>query len=388
MSTNIINKNVKEFFIGLDVHKRSISLACYDPEKNEIIFETKVSDERYLLITIRNLISKLGKDSKITIGYEAGYCGFYLHRFLTDKGFNCVIIAPDSVAVSGHDRKLKTDRRDSINIAKSLYMGNYRPVYIPSKQDEAVRDLIRARSDHKKEVKGFRKRILAFCDRRGLKFTEGKSHWTKLHMSWLNRLEFENPIDRITLDRYLRTLIQLEETIADFDADIEILSELKEYEKLVKRLSCIRGIGILTALSIASEVGDFSRFGSAAEFSSWVGVTPGEFSSGGSTHHLGITKAGNSHLRHLLTEAAQCYTRGKPLYKSKELKNRQSGQSDVVISYADHCAKRLYKKFHKMVSVKGKRHNVAITAITRELCCFIWGLATGNLFAGVKIEAV
>lgn len=388
MTNSIINENTKEIFIGLDVHKRSISLACFDPEENDIFYETKVLDEYYLLLTLKNVASKVGKNCKITVGYEAGYCGFYLHRFLSEKGFNCILIAPDSVAISGHDKKLKTDRRDSINIAKSLYMNNFRPVYIPTKQDEAVRDLIRARSDHKESLKATRKRVLAFCDRRGLKFTEGKSHWTKIHLAWLHKLEFENPIDRITMDRYLRTMTQLEETIADFDSDIKILSEMKEYEKIVSRLSCIRGIGILTALSIAAEVGDFSRFKSAAEFASWVGVTPGEFSSGASTHHLGITKAGNSHLRHLLTESAQCYTRGNPLYKSKDLKKRQSGQPEVIVTYADTCAKRLHKKFKNMVLNKGKRHNVAITAITRELCCFIWGLATGNLFAGIKVGAV
>lgn len=385
MTNSIINEKQNNIYIGLDVHKRSISVACFDKYKDEVIYETKVENEQFLLMTLRRLQNEYGT---FEVGYEAGYCGFFLYRYLTEKGFGCTILAPDSIASSQRDKKKKTDRHDSINIAKSLAFRDYRPVYIPSKRDEAVRDLIRARNDHKHDLKAMRRRVLAFCDRRGLIFKEGKSHWTIKHITWLRNLEFEEATDKMTLAYYLMTLSFLEEMIAKFDQDIEILSELKEYEKPVKRISSINGIGTLTALSIVSEVGDFSRFKTPDQFASWVGVTPGEHSSGESIRHLGITKAGNSHLRHLLTESAQCYCRGSAHYKSKALKQRQQGQPVEVIEYADSCSRRLKNKYRHMVLDQSKRHNVAITAITRELCCFIWGMATGNLGRGVRIEPV
>lgn len=143
-------------------------------------------------------------------------------------------------------------------------------------------------------------------------------------------------------------------------------------------MSCFLGVKTQTALSTLVEVGDFKRFASAQQFASYLGLTPGEDSSGGDQNRLGITKAGNSHIRTLLVEAAQSYTRGQIGYKSRTLKARQHGNPVEIITYADKANERMRRKYYRMVLSQGKKTNIAKTAVARELACFIWGMMTGN----------
>ena len=163
------------------------------------------------------------------------------------------------------------------------------------------------------------------------------------------------------------------------DKRIEELSTQDEYKEAVKKLCCFIGVKTHTALSVLVEVGDFNRFASAQHFASYLGLVPGEDSSGNDQNRLGITKAGNRHVRLLLTEVSQCYARGQVGFKSKELKARQSGNTPAVIAYADKANERLRRRYYKMVLNKCKKHNVAKTAIARELACFMWGMMTDNI---------
>lgn len=163
------------------------------------------------------------------------------------------------------------------------------------------------------------------------------------------------------------------------DKRIEELASKDEYRESVKKLCCFIGIKTHTALSVLIEVGDFQRFASAQKFASYLGLVPGEDSSGDEQTRLGITKAGNRHVRMLLTETSQCYARGQIGFKSKELKSRQAGNSPQVIAYADKANERLRRRYYKMVLGKSKKHNVAKTAIARELACFMWGMMTDHI---------
>lgn len=163
------------------------------------------------------------------------------------------------------------------------------------------------------------------------------------------------------------------------DKRIEELAAEPIYQEDVRHLSCFLGIKTQTALSTLVEVGDFKRFACAQQFASYLGLTPGEDSSGGDQNRLGITKAGNSHIRTLLVEAAQSYTRGQIGHKSVALKARQYGNPTEVITYADKANERLKRKYYRMVLSQGKKSNVAKTAIARELACFIWGMMTGAI---------
>ena len=225
--------------------------------------------------------------------------------------------------------------------------------------------------------KKVKQQILAFCLRHNYRY-DGNSHWTAAHLKWLKALILEALYKEI-LDEYLLTYQTLSDKLERLDKRIEELATQDEYKEAVKKLCCFIGVKTHTALSVLVEVGDFKRFASAQHFASYLGLVPGEDSSGDDQNRLGITKAGNRHVRLLLTEASQCYARGQVGFKSKELKSRQSGNTPAVIAYADKANERLRRRYYKMVLNKYKKHNVAKTAIARELACFMWGMMTDNI---------
>ena len=233
------------------------------------------------------------------------------------------------------------------------------------------------RDDHKLALKKIKQQILAFCLRHNYRY-DGNSHWTASHLQWLRSLTPEALYKEI-LDEYLLTYDTLVAKLERLDSRIEELASRDGYSESVRKLCCFIGIKTHTALSVIVEVGDFKRFASAEKFASYIGLVPGEDSSGDDQTRLGITKAGNSHLRMLLTEAAQCYSKGQIGYKSKALKARQAGNAPQVIAYADKANERLRRRYYKMVLSKCKKHNVAKTAVARELACFIWGMMTDNI---------
>jgi transposase len=274
-------------------------------------------------------------------------------------------------------KRIKTDKRDAEIIARCLAQHNYSPVHIPTEKDEQTKEFLRMRDDHKLALKKVKQQILAFCLRHDYRY-DGNSHWTAAHIKWLRSLQPEALYKEI-FDEYLLTYITLSDKLERLDKRIEELASQDEYREDVKKLSCFIGVKTHTALSVLVEVGDFNRFATAQQFASYLGLVPGEDSSGDGQTRLGITKAGNRHIRLLLTEAAQCYGRGQVGFKSKELKSRQSGNPAEVIAYADKANERLRRRYYKMVLGKCKKHNVAKTAIARELACFMWGMITDNI---------
>lgn len=274
-------------------------------------------------------------------------------------------------------KRIKTDKRDAELIGKCLAQHNYSPVHVPTATDEETKEFLRMRDDHKLALKKVKQQILSFCLRHDYRY-EGKSHWTAAHVNWLKSLKPEALYKEI-LDEYLLTYTNLSDKLERLDKRIEELASKDEYREPVKKLCCFIGVQTHTALSVLVEVGDFNRFASANQFAAYLGLVPGEDSSGDDKSRLGITKAGNRHARQLLTEASQSYSRGQIGHKSKALKARQTGNSPQVVAYADKANERLRRKFYKMVLGKSKKHNVAKTAIARELACFMWGMMTDNI---------
>lgn len=275
-------------------------------------------------------------------------------------------------------KKIKTDKRDAALIARCLAHHDYSAVHIPTEHDEQVKEYIRMRQDHKLALKKVKQQILSFCLRHNYRFDGTSQHWTKAHLSWLRALRPAGIYGEI-LQEYLLTFDHLTDKLERLDRRIEELASEPEYREKVGRLSCLIGIKTQTALSVIVEVGDFKRFSSARHFASYIGLVPGEDSSGGDQNRLGITKAGNSQVRTLLVEAAQSYSRGQIGYKSKALKQRQSGNTPTVIAYADKANERLRRRYYKLVLGKSKKASVAKTAVARELACFIWGMMTENM---------
>lgn len=336
------------------------------------------SDYKQILAYLASLRKLFGENASFICGYEAGCLGFTLYRQLTEHNVTCVILAPTTMVTVKGKKKVKTDKRDAENIAKCLAHHNYSPVHVPTEQDEQIKEYIRMRDDHKLALKKVKQQILSFCLRHNLRYEGGSSHWTQSHIKWLKSLKPEGLYSEI-LTEYLLTFDTLTDKIGHLDKRIEELAGKVEYSEKVKRLSCFIGVKTQTALSVIVEVGDFKRFVSADRFASYLGLVPGEDSSGDSRTRLGITKAGNTHVRRLLVEAAQSCARGRIGFKSKELKKRQFGNTPEIIAYADKGNERLRRRYYKMVLSQNKKPNVAKTAIAQELACFMWGMMTDNI---------
>jgi transposase len=362
----------------MDVHKESFSLCSFTIEEDKASHHQRTdADFKNVLKYLEHLRTIYGDNVNFVCGYEAGCLGYSLYHQLTNHNVNCVILAPSTMLEQRGRKRIKTDKRDAEIIARCLAQHNYSPVHIPTEEDEQTKEFIRMRDDHKLALKKVKQQILAFCLRHNYRY-DGKSHWTAAHIKWLRSLQPEALYKEI-LDEYLLTYTTLSDKLERLDKRIEELASQDEYRKDVKKLSCFIGVKTHTALSVLVEVGDFKRFATAQQFASYLGLVPGEDSSGDGQTRLGITKAGNRHIRLLLTEAAQCYGRGQVGFKSKELKSRQSGNTAAVIAYADKANERLRRRYYKMVLGKCKKHNVAKTAIARELACFIWGMMTDNI---------
>ena len=371
--------NYTTVYVGMDVHKESFSLCCYTNEKEEAEYCQKVKAHYSKVLNYLDAMRfHYGDDAVFICGYEAGCLGFTLYHQLTQHHVKCIILAPTSMAKPAGKKKVKTDRLDAALIARCMAHHDYSPVHIPTDKDEQVKEYIRMRSDHKAALKKVKQQISAFCLRHNYRYETTRSHWTQAHLNWLRSLKPEGLYEEI-LSEYLSTYDQLTDKLERLDKRIEELASDTDYQEKVRKLSCFLGIKTHTALTTIVEVGDFKRFPSAQKFAGYLGLVPGEDSSGGSHNGLGITKAGNSHVRMLLVEAAQSYTRGRAGCKSQTLKARQYGNTAQVITYADKANERLRRKYYRMVLTQNKKPNVAKTAIARELSCFIWGMMTGNM---------
>lgn len=365
-------------YVGMDVHKESYTLCCYSYDTDKIEYKQTIPSEYKLVLKYMEQIrTRFKGEVTFVCGYEAGCLGYSLYHQLNDHAVDCKILAPTTMGITNTHR-VKTDKRDAANIARCLAFHTYSEVYVPDDEDNAIKEYIRMRDDQKLMLKKIKQQILAFVLRKGKRFEGGKTYWTMAHMKWLKNLDLRG-VDKETLSEYLVTYEYLTDKISRLDERIEELATDEKYEENVKRMSCLIGVKTHTALSMIVEVGDFERFEKAPKFAAFLGLVPSENSSAENVNRYSITKAGNSHLRRLMVEAAQGYTRGNIGHKSIALKQRQKGNSLEVIAYADKANERLRRRFYKMTLNKGVNRNIATTAIARELACFIWGMMTGKI---------
>ncbi len=363
----------------MDVHSTNFTLCAMEPvigAEDRIFGEIQVApDYKEILCFIESLKMKLGFYGAYSIecGYEAGCLGYTLYHQLTNAGVNCVILAPTTM-LTQQGKRVKTDKRDARLIAQCLCYGGYHPVYIPTEEDDAVKEYLRMRDDHMLALKNLKLQINALLLRHGYQYTG--TNWTLRHLSWLRKLNLGSGYQE-TLDEYLASYEGLEAKIERFANRIEEIAAEARYNENVKKLCCFLGICTHTALSLIVETGDFKRFAKGNTYASYLGLVPGEHSSSTNVNRLGISKAGNIHLRCLLIESAKAICRGTVGRKSKALRARQKGQSAEIIAYADRANVRLRSKYYRLIR-RGKKSNVAVTAIARELACFVWGMMTGN----------
>lgn len=372
-----MNRIVK---IGMDVHSTNYTLCAMEPVldgEDRIFANIQVTpDYKNVIQFISQLKNKLGAADTYSIecGYEAGCLGYSLYHQLMDAGVKCTILAPTTM-LTQQGKRVKTDKRDALMIAQCLSYGGYHSVHVPGEKDEATKEYLRMRDDHKLILKKIKQQIGAFCLRHG-HFYDGNK-WTSNHKKWLRALKLSE-LHRETLDEYIATYEEQESKIERLDRRIEELASDSDYKENVKKLGCFLGVKTHTALSLIVETGDFKRFAKGNTYAAFLGLAPGESSSGDHINRTGISKAGNSHLRTLLIESARGICKGVIGYKSKDLRARQVGNSAEVIAYADKANVRLRSRYYRFVR-HGKKRNVAVAAVARELACFIWGMMTDDI---------
>lgn len=318
------------------------------------------------------MVKKLHKvaEGKVRSCYEAGPCGFVLQRRLQDLGVACQVMAP-SRTPKRPGARIKTNRRDALELAKFLRSGDVlEEVFPPMPEQEADRELCRCRETLQRDLTRARHRVTHFLLRRGCTYSGGRN-WTERHRRWIKQIQMEQQHDQQALDCYLWAVEQLEQQVAHLMEQLVQLSEQPEYEKAVGALRCFRGIQTLTAITLVCELYSFGRFGSARGLMNFLGVVPGERSTGDKEIKLGITKAGNNHVRRLLVESSWHY-RHRPAV-GKGLKARRAGQPIEVIAHADKAMLRLHRRYWKLV-MAGKASNKAVVAVARELTGFLWAV--------------
>ena len=362
-------------YIGMDVHTKNYTLCAFTMEGKKVFGRTTINpDIKELVKYLETLNQQQGGKAQFECGYEAGCLGYTLYHDLRAKGYKCVILAPTTMPSA--PKEIKTDKRDALKIAKCLAYGTYSPVHVPTDQDNGIKEYIRMRDDAQNMLKQTKQQINALCLRHG-KFFEGNSRWTPKHMQWLRAVKFGNAIVQEAFSEYLVTLNQLIDKIERLDKRIAEFSQMEPYEEKVNKLVCFKGIKVHTALSLIVETSDFQRFPTAQQYSAFLGLVPGEHSSSDSCHRLPITKAGNFHLRRLLIEAANSYSRVRVGRKGADLKQRQQGNRPEVIAYADKANDRLRRKYVR-ISTRTKA-NIAKAAVARELACFVWGMMNDKI---------
>jgi transposase len=355
-------------FVGIDLHQDTVTVAVLPEGASECAYiETFLPEPSRL----RPFLKKVSKGGPIRACYEASSCGYVLQRQITSWGWDCQVIAPSLMPRSSGDR-VKTDRRDAERLAKHLRAGLLTPVRVPSQAEERVRSLVRCRGTLTREILASRHYILKLLQSRGHRFRDGRN-WSQAHWRWLRSLDLRGE-DALTLMTYLTLLEDKLRLRHSVDERLEALAKEEPWRGPVGRLCCLRGVKILTALTLLSEIGDARRFATARQLMAYVGLNVCEYSSGGSQRRGGITKAGNAHCRSVLVEAAWHY-RHRPRV-SKDLEARMTGQPEAVRAHAMRAQKRLHQRFGKLEARMAS--SKAVVAVARELVGFVWALLRGE----------
>jgi transposase len=359
------------YYTGMDVHKDSVSIVVF--KDNDVKPEIVVKKPNQPSV-LKKFFEKLKSKGIIIACYEAGFSGFTLYRMLIEMSIQCVVAAP-GLLPKKPGKRIKTDRLDAQALAKNLRNEEITSIYVPSEEDEAVRDYLRMYEDYKIDLKKAKQRLNSYLIRHGFKYVGNK--WTGKHKAWLKSLTFSNQIQQNVFDEYFYRIKDLEDKISLISDEVERISQTEPYKEKVDKLRCLKGIDTLIAINLVIELGDFRRFMTAAEFMAYLGLVPSETTSGNKRRQGSITKAGNSHLRRLLVEAGWHYQSYKP--GSKRMNQKRKGMSREIVSYADKAGRRLSKKFINML-LRYKKSQVAVIAVTRELAGFIWGLMVGKIY--------
>lgn len=357
-------------YIGLDVHKESISVSVAEAGRQKPQFRGEIPNEPKAIEKLIRQLSERFDGQPLLFSYEAGPCGYGLYHQVRASGHDCEVVAPALIPRKSGDR-VKTDRRDAQMLASLSRSGELTPVWVPEPEQEAIRDLTRAREDMKAIELKARQRLGAFLLRHGKRY-EGKSKWTQAHWRWLERVRFDSPIQQIVMEEYIDAVKQAQRHVAGLEKQMEQALASWSLQPVVKALMAMRGVGLISAMTVLAELGDISRFDSPRQLMAYLGLVPSEHSSGGTRRQGGITKTGNGHVRRVLVETAWSYR--FPARKTKVIQRRAEQTPLKVQTMAWEAQKRLCGRYRSLAAT-GKVKQQVTTAVARELAGFIWAIA-------------
>ncbi|MEZ8202127.1 IS110-like element ISVisp2 family transposase [Vibrio splendidus] len=357
-------------FIGLDTHKSFIQVTVLQEHRgaNPLHLGRIKSNKSALIKLAKQLQSKYPK-ATLHFVYEAGPCGYWTYRLMTSLGHCCYVVAPSLIPKKPGDR-VKTDKRDAAKLAKLLKAEELTSIYVPEAEDEAIRDLSRARETAMKDLKDAKFQLKGFLLRNNIQATVN-DNWSKKHLRWLTDLILPHHSQQIVLQEMIITINERMQRLQRLDN--ELLHQVKNwrYYPVVKAIQAMRGVRLLVALGTIAELGDLRRFDHPRKLMAYLGLVPTENSSGGKTRRGSLTKCGNSRARRLLVEGAHTYKHKANI--SVELQLRQEGLPKEIVDIAWQAQQRLCRRYQRLLQ-KGKHRNVVVVAIAREMIAYIWAI--------------
>jgi transposase len=357
-------------FIGMDVHKDSIAVAYVAQDHGaEVIYLGSIGTRQ---CDIDQLIRKMQSKAKhLIFVYEAGPCGYWLYRYLSKKDHDCWVVAPSLIPKKPGDR-VKTDRRDAVQLARLARSGDLTTVYVPTVEDEAMRDLTRAREDTISDLKDAKFRLKAFLLRQDIRYV-GRANWGPAHLRWLSEVVCPTPAQHIVFQEYVRAVNEHTERLQRLEQELQEHVNAWRLNPVVEALQALRGVQFTVAVTMVAEIGDLTRFDTPRELMKFLGLIPSEYSSGEQRRQGSITKAGNTHARKAVVEGAWAYR--YPAKVSRHLQLRLEKQPKMIQDLSWKAQVRLCTRYRRLVS-RGKHANVVTVAIARELVGFMWAIAT------------
>jgi transposase len=366
-----------EAFVAFDTAKLRNAVAIADGDRGgEVRFLGEIENSE---AATAKLVRKLAQQyQRLTFCYEAGPTGYGLHRQIESLGYECLVAAPSLIPKRPGDR-VKTNRRDAVNLAKLLRAGELTAVWVPDGNHEAMRDLTRARETAMLDLRAKRQQITSLLLRQGRHYQEGRKPWTKIHKAWLMRQKFDHPERRLVFEEMMLAMRQAEERLARLEQAIRVAVPEWSLAEVCTGLMAFRGIDLISSAGILAEMGDLSRFPTPSELMAGLGMVPSEKSTGETIKRGPITKAGNRRARRLLVECAWAYRHPPRVGVTKLAKVAAAPRAVREIAWkAQH---RLYGRYRALIR-RGKLKNVATTAVARELAGFIWAASREITIAG------
>ena len=356
-------------YVGMDVHKESIAVAYVAEEHHaEVVYLGAIGTRQ---CDIDQLIRKMqSKSQHLLVVYEAGPCGYWLYRYLTKKGHVCWVVAPSLIPKKAGDR-VKTNRRDAIQLAHLMRSGDLTPVYVPQVEDEAIRDLSRAREDALRDLKTAKHRLKAFLLRHDIRYT-GRATWSPAHLRWLSEVVCPTPAQQIVFQEYVRAVTEPSERLGRLEQELQDQVHTWRLRPVVDALQALRGVQFTVAVTIVAELGDLTRFDKPSQLMSYLGLTPSEYSTGDHRRQGALTKTGNAHARRALIEGAWAYR--YPAKVSRHLQVRLEQLPTAVQDISWKAQVRLCKRYRHLMA-RGKHPNRVVVAIARELSACMWAMA-------------